>query len=52
MNAKVSEITQGKGIPGEIRGVFYKSDEIIGDIKINDEFGIYGRINEDYLQNR
>ena len=53
MNAKVSEITQGKkGIPGEIRGVFYKSDEIIGDIKINDEFGIYGRINEDYLQSR
>ncbi|MDR7869998.1 MAG: SpoIVB peptidase [Tissierellaceae bacterium] len=50
MNAKVSDITQGKkGVPGEIKGVFYKTDDILGDIKINDEFGIYGKLNNDYL---
>ena len=51
MNAKVSDITQGKkGVPGEIKGVFYKTDEILGDIKINDEYGIYGKLNEEYIQ--
>lgn len=50
MNAKVSDITQGKkGEPGEIKGVFYKSDEVLGEIKINDEFGIYGKLEEDYF---
>ena len=51
MNAKVSDITQGKkGIPGEIKGVFYKTDQIIGDIKINDELGIYGRLEDAYIK--
>lgn len=50
MNAKVSDITQGKkGVPGEIKGVFYKSDEILGDIKLNDEYGIYGKLDMDYM---
>ena len=50
MNAKVSDITQGKkGEPGEIKGVFYKSDEVLGEIKINDEIGIYGKLEEDYF---
>lgn len=48
MNAKVADITQGKkGIPGEIKGVFYKTDTVLGDIKINGEFGIYGTLFED-----
>ena len=52
MNAKVSDITQGrKGVPGEIKGVFYKTNEVIGDIKINNEFGIYGKLEEDYFVN-
>lgn len=52
MEAKVSDITEGKkGVPGEIKGVFYKTDEVIGEIKINDEFGIYGKLNKDYLEN-
>ncbi len=43
MNAKVADIQQGKrGTPGEIKGVFYKTDEILGDIKVNNEYGIYG----------
>lgn len=50
MNAKVSDITQGrKGMPGEIKGVFYKTEEILGDIKDNDEFGIYGKLKDSYL---
>lgn len=49
MRAKVAGIQQGKkGKPGEIKGVFYKTDDTLGDIKINDELGIYGNINDDY----
>ncbi len=51
MDAKVSDITEGKkGVPGEIKGVFYRTDKVIGEIKINDEFGIYGNLNKDYLE--
>ena len=52
MDAKVSDVTEGKkGVPGEIKGVFYRTDEVIGVIKINDEFGIYGNLEDDYLKN-
>lgn len=52
MNAKISDIQQGKkGVPGEIKGVFYKTDEILGDISINNEFGIYGNLTENFLEN-
>ena len=45
MNAKISDIEQGKkGTPGEIRGVFYKTDEILGEIDRNNSFGIYGSL--------
>lgn len=45
MNAKISDIEQGKkGTPGEIRGVFYKTDEILGEIEYNTPFGIYGSL--------
>lgn len=45
MQAKVAGIQQGeKGTPGEIKGVFYKTDDILGDIKINNDLGIYGTI--------
>ena len=50
MNAKISEVEQGeKGSPGEIKGVFYSTDKIIGDINKNIDYGIYGSINEDYM---
>lgn len=45
VKAKVSNIELGqKGIPGEIRGVFYRSDDVLGEININNEFGIYGSL--------
>ncbi len=45
MSAKISDVEQGKrGTPGEIRGVFYKTDEVLGEIKDNTEFGIYGNL--------
>lgn len=51
MNAKISDIQEGKkGNPGEIKGVFYKTDEILGNINTNNEFGIYGSLKEDYLE--
>ncbi len=47
MKAEVSDIEQGKkGTPGEIKGVFYKTDDILGEIYGNTQFGIYGSINE------
>lgn len=53
MNAKVSDIQQGKkGLPGEIKGVFYKTDEVLGNIKINDEFGIYGELKDSIIENK
>lgn len=51
MNAKISKIEQGKrGTPGEIRGVFYETDNVLGDINLNSSYGIYGRVKEDYLK--
>lgn len=45
LNAKISDVEQGKkGTPGEIRGVFYKTDEILGEIEENSNFGIYGSL--------
>jgi stage IV sporulation protein B len=50
IDAKVSDIELGKrGTPGEIKGVFYKSDEVLGKIKLNNEFGIYGKIEDDLI---
>lgn len=43
--AKVSDIEHGqKGSPGELKGVFYKTDNILGQIKVNNEFGVYGEL--------
>lgn len=51
MNAKISKVEQGKkGSPGEIRGVFYETDNVLGDINNNNIYGIYGTINEEYLE--
>ncbi|WP_313756458.1 SpoIVB peptidase [Tissierella sp.] len=56
MNAKISKVEQGKkGAPGEIRGVFYETDNLVGDIIINSPYGIYGTIKEDninFIQNK
>ncbi len=51
MNAKISKIEQGKkGTPGEIRGVFYETNNTLGDITINSGYGIYGTVKEEYLK--
>jgi stage IV sporulation protein B len=43
MKAKVSSIQQGKkGSPGEIRGIFFESEDLLGKIESNTTFGIYG----------
>jgi len=56
MNAKISKVEQGKkGTPGEIRGVFYETDNLVGDIVVNSPYGIYGTIKEDnikFIQNK
>lgn len=47
MKAKISSIEQGeKGNPGEIRGMFFESKDVLGDIRSNTQFGVYGDINE------
>lgn len=51
MNAKISKVEQGKkGSPGEIRGVFYETNNILGDINYNNPYGIYGKVNGEYLE--
>jgi len=51
MNAKISKVEQGKkGSPGEIRGVFYEANSVIGDISANNSFGIFGTVNDEYLK--
>ncbi|WP_353095875.1 SpoIVB peptidase [Tissierella praeacuta] len=50
MNAKISKVEQGKkGTPGEIRGVFYETDNLLGDININSPYGIYGTVKQDNM---
>lgn len=50
MNAKISKIEQGKkGTPGEIRGVFYETNNLLGDISVNSQYGIYGTIKENNM---
>lgn len=52
MGAKIANIEQGKrGNPGEIKGVFYETKNIIGDIVENTPFGIYGILDDEFLKN-
>lgn len=53
MKAQISSIEQGeKGNPGEIRGMFFESKDVLGDIASNTQFGIYGNINEKEVNNK
>lgn len=46
MKAQVSSIEQGeKGNPGEIRGMFFESKDVLGKIESNTQFGVYGDVN-------
>lgn len=51
MKAKVSDIQQGrKGSPGEIKGIFYETDSIMGEITKNTPFGIFGELEDDVMK--
>lgn len=51
MSARVSEVEQGKkGNPGEIKGIFYETENVLGDIKYNTPYGIYGELRNINLQ--
>lgn len=43
LEASISSIEQGKkGSPGELRGMFFETQNILGDISKNTNYGIYG----------
>ena len=46
MQVTISGVTKGqRGIPGELRG-YFASEEAIGLMDANDEFGVYGSLYE------
>lgn len=50
MKAKVSSIQQGKkGIPGEIRGIFFETENLLGKIEKNSQYGIYGTVYDEII---
>ncbi|NMB08320.1 MAG: SpoIVB peptidase [Tissierellia bacterium] len=52
MNARISNIEQGrKGNPGEIKGMFYETENVLGEIVKNSTYGIYGIIGEEFFKN-
>lgn len=52
INARIANIEQGKkGSPGEIKGVFYETENILGEIVKNSSFGIYGIIDDNFIKN-
>ncbi len=47
MESNIQSIKRGiKGSPGELEGDFLNSPKIVGDIKLNCDFGIFGKIND------
>lgn len=51
VTTRISSITKGeKGIPGEIKGSIINSSTI-GEISINSDFGVYGKISNTYPLN-
>lgn len=45
IRSRVISIEQGKrGKPGEIRGVFYETDEPLGKLEKNSDYGVYGEL--------
>ena len=53
MESSIKGITKGvKGAPGELEGDFLNNSNIVGDIELNCEFGIYGKINSGTKQEK
>ena len=38
-----------KGNPGELKGMFLRSGRLLGDLNINNKFGVYGTFNKDMI---
>ncbi len=50
MMAEIVDIKKGKrGDPGELRGSFLKDQTVLGDIEENTSLGIYGKLNQPYV---
>ena len=50
-NAKIANIEQGKrGSPGEIRGIFYETENILGEIIKNSPYGIFGLMGDEFIK--
>ncbi|WP_130807129.1 SpoIVB peptidase [Senegalia massiliensis] len=48
LEASISSIEQGtKGHPGELKGMFFESQNLLGNIEKNTSLGIYGTINKE-----
>lgn len=53
VSAKVGSVLQGqKGKPGEIRGIFYNEDKVIGNIEKNTSQGLYGTTYKKLINNK
>lgn len=39
-----------RGNPGELRGLFLRSGEAVGSLDVNDEYGVYGNVGEDFVE--
>lgn len=49
MRSNIKSIKKGvKGTPGELEGDFLNKNQVIGDIELNCDFGVYGRLSDDY----
>lgn len=53
MESNIQGIKKGiKGSPGELEGDFLNNPKIVGDIKLNCDFGIFGKINENTISKK
>ncbi len=39
-----------RGNPGELRGLFLKTGQSVGNLNVNNDFGVYGTMNQEFLQ--
>jgi len=53
LRSSIKSIKKGiKGVPGELEGDFLAKNQVIGDIELNTNFGIYGRLLVSFIHSR
>lgn len=53
LKSSIVSIKKGvKGTPGELEGDFLNRNEVIGDIELNSNFGVYGKLFNNLLRNK